>query len=147
LQRSIEVIRARSSAPRVAVRTKADVAVIPGASSRSGAVSDAIAVSATERTGLTDVLEAIRVAASDDRLSGIDVGDDVIVTRERQRRGLEAARAEVDAFRAAWESKQLPAVIAAVHLQAATEALNEIIGAVTVEDILDRVFRDFCVGK
>jgi tRNA modification GTPase len=34
-----------------------------------------------------------------------------------------------------------------VHLQAATESLNEMIGVVTVDDILDRVFREFCVGK
>jgi tRNA modification GTPase len=41
----------------------------------------------------------------------------------------------------------VPAVIAAVHLRAAVHALEEIIGAVDTEDILDRLFAEFCVGK
>jgi tRNA modification GTPase len=34
-----------------------------------------------------------------------------------------------------------------VHLRAATHALEALIGAVDVEDVLDRVFSSFCVGK
>jgi len=33
------------------------------------------------------------------------------------------------------------------HLRAAVLALDELIGAVTPEDVLDRVFAAFCVGK
>jgi len=36
---------------------------------------------------------------------------------------------------------------AAAHLRAAVSALDEVIGVVTAEDVLDRVFATFCVGK
>jgi tRNA modification GTPase len=35
----------------------------------------------------------------------------------------------------------------AVDLRAAVDALSEITGAVSTDDILDRIFREFCIGK
>jgi tRNA modification GTPase len=35
----------------------------------------------------------------------------------------------------------------AMDLRAATDALGEIVGAVCTDDILDRIFKDFCIGK
>jgi tRNA modification GTPase len=46
-----------------------------------------------------------------------------------------------------WATGTLPAPVAAVHLRAAVAALEELVGAVDTEDVLDRVFRSFCVGK
>ena len=57
------------------------------------------------------------------------------------------AREELRGFRAAWATRALPAVVAAVHLRQATHSLEELIGAVDIEDVLDRVFSSFCVGK
>jgi tRNA modification GTPase len=37
--------------------------------------------------------------------------------------------------------------VASVHLRAAVYVLEELIGAVDVDDVLDRVFSSFCVGK
>ena len=44
---------------------------------------------------------------------------------------------------------EVPAALKERYLavRAATEALDAVIGVVSVDDILDRVFRDFCVGK
>ena len=42
---------------------------------------------------------------------------------------------------------ELPAPVAGTHLRAAMRALEDVIGAVGVEDVLDRVFSAFCVGK
>ncbi|MEZ4413225.1 MAG: tRNA uridine-5-carboxymethylaminomethyl(34) synthesis GTPase MnmE [Gemmatimonadales bacterium] len=39
------------------------------------------------------------------------------------------------------------AVLAAHHLREAARALEELIGVVDVDEVLDRVFRSFCVGK
>jgi tRNA U34 5-carboxymethylaminomethyl modifying GTPase MnmE/TrmE len=41
----------------------------------------------------------------------------------------------------------LPAEIAGTHLRAAELAMEELLGTVTVDDILDVVFREFCIGK
>jgi tRNA modification GTPase len=40
-----------------------------------------------------------------------------------------------------------PARVAPRDLRAAAMALESLIGAIDVEDVLDRVFSTFCVGK
>jgi tRNA U34 5-carboxymethylaminomethyl modifying GTPase MnmE/TrmE len=37
--------------------------------------------------------------------------------------------------------------VVATHLRAAVHALDELMGTIDMDDILGRVFRDFCVGK
>jgi len=69
-----------------------------------------------------------------------------VITRRRHARSLEAARDAVAAFATALESG-VPAVLAASHLREAEGALEELVGVVSSEDVLDVVFRDFCVGK
>ncbi|NWG24110.1 MAG: tRNA uridine-5-carboxymethylaminomethyl(34) synthesis GTPase MnmE [Pseudorhodoplanes sp.] len=65
-----------------------------------------------------------------------------LVTRERQRQALEqAARALT---RAVSESRE---DILAEELRVAAQALGRLTGRVDVEDILDVIFRDFCIGK
>jgi len=56
-------------------------------------------------------------------------------------------RAAIEHFREAWGGKKLPVTVAAVHLRTAVHALEELIGTVDVDDVLDRVFSSFCVGK
>mgnify|MGYP001608464087 FL=1 len=69
------------------------------------------------------------------------------MTRARHEAGLRRAEEELRAFRQAWAHGALPAPVAGTHLRAAVTALEELIGAVDVEDVLERVFRTFCVGK
>ncbi|MEJ2237262.1 MAG: hypothetical protein P8X82_03115, partial [Gemmatimonadales bacterium] len=69
-----------------------------------------------------------------------------LVTRERHRLALERAQEELAAFGEARKAG-LDGVVAATHLRSAVDALDEIIGVVTTDDILDRVFATFCVGK
>jgi len=73
--------------------------------------------------------------------------DAPVLMRERQRRALAQAHDEVIGFRRAWLESQLPAPVAAVHLRAAAHALEDVVGAIDVEDIFDRLFQTFCVGK
>ncbi|MGD2047024.1 MAG: tRNA uridine-5-carboxymethylaminomethyl(34) synthesis GTPase MnmE [Gemmatimonadota bacterium] len=77
----------------------------------------------------------------------VSVGTDVpVLTRRRHARGLERAREEVGAFRRGLE-EGLPPEVAAAHLLPAKTALEEILGVISVEDVLDAVFAEFCVGK
>lgn len=130
----------RTNGVVIPVRTKADLALSAEIS------SDVITVSAEMGTGLSRLLKAIDAAVSCHHTS-IPVLDDVLVTRERHRAGLAQADDEITQFLDAWESGALPAPVAAVHLYAAREALSDLIGVVDTEDVLDRVFRDFCIGK
>jgi tRNA modification GTPase len=72
--------------------------------------------------------------------------DAPVLTRARQRRGLELARTEVVRFGAALRDG-LPAEVASSHLRAAETALEDILGTISTETVLDAVFAEFCVGK
>ena len=69
-----------------------------------------------------------------------------LVTRERHARALHAARDELDLFLAGIAAA-LPPELAATHLRRAAGLLEELVGAVTPDDVLDAVFSRFCVGK
>ena len=68
-----------------------------------------------------------------------------LVTRERHRRVLEDAVAALD--RAWSEPSPRREDILAEDLRLAGRALGRLTGRVDVEDILDVIFRDFCIGK
>jgi len=126
---------AACQAPVVEVVTKVDLAA------RS---PDGLGVSVVTGAGL-EALRARLAEAAFGRL--LALGDvEPVVTRARHRAALERALEEVDAFYVARE-QQVDAVAAATHLRAAVGALDDLIGAVTPEDVLDRVFASFCVGK
>lgn len=68
------------------------------------------------------------------------------LVRRRQVSGVRRALAEVEAFVSAL-SGGVPAEMAATHLRPAETALEELLGIISQEDVLDHVFRQFCVGK
>ena len=104
-----------------------------------------VRVSAVSGEGMETLRDAIRSAV----MSCVATPDDdvPVVTRARHEAALRRAREELAAFRAEWARGHLPAPVAATHLRGAVTALEELIGAVDVEDVLDRVFRTFCIGK
>jgi tRNA modification GTPase len=68
-----------------------------------------------------------------------------LVMRERHRAHLqETVRALMDAQRAGEAGSE---EIMAEQLRLATRALGKLLGRVDVEDVLDVIFRDFCIGK
>ena len=138
-------IGAHTQATVLRVHTKMDLGPAPG-SGEDGVVS----VSAETGEGLRELLDAIDHAAAVDASAHMPsgaAGDGILITRERHRAGLLAALAELTEFLTVWEQGAVPAPVAAVHLYAARESLTELIGIIDTEDVLDRVFRDFCIGK
>lgn len=132
-------VASSTRAPQVLVRTKADVPA------RGVEMPATVSVSALEGRGLDALREAIRAAT---RAAHPPLPEDEpIVTRARHIAAIARARDEVAAFITAWDSEALPAPVAATHLRAAIHALDELVGAIDVEDVLGRVFRSFCVGK
>ena len=133
-----EAFLATAAAERtIVVRTKMDLGT-------GGGVDDGIFVSALTGSGLRDLRSALLALA----FGGIagEAGHAPLVTRERHARALRAARDEVQAFIAAIHA-EVPAEFAVTHLREAIAALEELIGVVSIDDVLDRVFGDFCVGK
>lgn len=133
--------RERSAAAHVVVlRTKLDLA--DGSEGATGA-ADELAVSVVTGEGLPELRETLLEKV----YAGLRKAEETpVVTRARQVAGLRRAVEELDAFLAA-RREGVPAEIAGTHVQEATLALEDLLGVVTTEQVLDRVFADFCVGK
>ena len=142
LRYATSVVASMTQAPTVRVRTKSDLL---GSSGRSDKRDGHLLASAETGEGLSGVSEAIARAL--ELSKGSIVLDAPLITRERHRYALERARSELQQFHDAFESRVIPAVVAAVHLREATRELEELFGVVDVDDVLDRVFGAFCVGK
>jgi tRNA modification GTPase len=125
-------------APVVQVRTKADLA--PDRVPAPGA----ILVSTVAGTGLDQLRRELARQAFGFLARGTDL--EPVVTRERHRVALQTALDELDRFAVA-RASGVEAAVAAAHLRGAVSAVEEIIGVVTPDDVLERVFASFCVGK
>lgn len=149
LGEAVAAAGAQTRAPVVAVRTKGDLAPVRDLASNRYELSDGapVVVSAVTGAGLADL--RARLEQMVHGAVGDEWRDTPLLTRERHRAAIALARAEVAAFQDAWSDgdRAVPVVIAAVHLRAAATALESLIGVIDVEDVLDRVFRTFCVGK
>ncbi|MCH7714606.1 MAG: tRNA uridine-5-carboxymethylaminomethyl(34) synthesis GTPase MnmE [Gemmatimonadetes bacterium] len=124
-------------APTLVVETKADL----GAGAAGAPV---LRTSAVSGVGLSELRTELARFAFANLSAQSEM--EPLVTRERHRAALAVASDEVDAFREARDSG-LEGAVAAVHLRAAVASLEDIIGAVTHQDVLDRLFASFCVGK
>ena len=126
----------------VVLRTKADVHPECGKPQALGLEKE-VHISAHTGEGIPELREALLQKA----FSGIRGDEEVpIVTRERQVRCLTKAWEDVEAFQAA-RVDGLPSEVAGTHVQDATLALEDLLGTVTTDDVLDVVFSSFCVGK
>lgn len=100
---------------------------------------DALFVSARAGTGMDALVDALRarvIAATE------SAPETPPLTRLRHRHAVEEAHAALDRARAAREPE-----LRAEDLRLAARALGRITGRVDVEDLLDVIFNDFCIGK
>jgi tRNA modification GTPase len=70
-------------------------------------------------------------------------GDDALFSRDRHRIGLETCLAHLRQALAAGLAMDLQAE----ELRLAGDALGRLTGRIDVEDLLDTIFREFCIGK
>jgi tRNA modification GTPase len=143
LTAAVAAIADLTAAPIVGALTKRDL--VTSGDQISPLPCPVVPVSASTGAGLAELLgEVTRVVAA---AIGPAHADTPMVTRARHRAALERARDELRAFRASWGADALPAPVAGVHVREAALALDDLIGAVEVDDVLARVFSTFCVGK
>jgi tRNA modification GTPase len=118
----------------ILVRNKADLAPVLA----SGDPHPAISVSAKTGAGIPALLKRLETEVA----QRFDVSGAPAITRARHREALQACRESL--VRA--ESAPQPELMAE-DLRLATRALGRITGRVSVEDVLDIIFKDFCIGK
>lgn len=114
------------------VRTKSDL-------DRSSK-ADRLAVSALTGDGLAELLGVIEA-----RLRGSLGSGDALVTRERHRTALETCLGHL--IRIQRGGPATPPELICEDLRLAVRALGQVAGYVGVEDVLDRLFSGFCIGK
>ena len=140
LEAALSAARDAGATRVLAVRTKADLV------SGSYEIEPDAAVSAATGVGVHELLLCIDARVSDVAAPPAEANAPGL-TRARHRRAVEVAARELAEFERAWGQERLPASVAAVHVRAAAEALTSLIGTVQADDVLDAVFRTFCVGK
>jgi tRNA modification GTPase len=101
------------------------------------AEAGAVAVSARNGVGIPAL-----IARLTDRVAGAFAGGELMLTRPRHRVALEACRDHLERGRGV----DLPELLAE-DLRLAARWLGRITGEIDVEDVLDQIFRDFCIGK
>ncbi len=104
--------------------------------------SSALALSATEGEGLEGLREALYQTA----LGGRTSGEDIVITRERHRQALAQAQSSLQRVSQSLQA-DLSEDLIAVDLNIALEHLGGILGKTFVDDLLDQIFNDFCIGK
>jgi tRNA modification GTPase len=100
-----------------------------------------VVISAVSGEGISDLLDRVAGIAE----SALGKGD-ALLTRERHRQALADAVASLSR---ALENLDggLPTELAAEDVRLAVRAVGRITGRVDVEEVLDRLFSTFCIGK
>jgi tRNA modification GTPase len=102
-----------------------------------------VEVSALTGEGIQSLKKAIKSLAMGRQY---EAGDSVLVSRLRHKTLLrQAGTALQNALRAIDDTHSAECV--ALELRIALNSLGEIVGVITNEDILDQIFREFCIGK
>jgi tRNA modification GTPase len=121
--------------PIVIVHNKSDL------QRRGSGSGDAISLSAKTGHGIDALRERIK------QLAGYrDLGEGAYTARRRHIDALQRAAAHFEAGRAALNDTHAGELLAE-ELRLAQQALGEITGAVSSEDLLGRIFSEFCIGK
>jgi tRNA modification GTPase len=98
-------------------------------------------ISAVDGSGVAALIAALTSFAKD----YFAAGESALITRARHRQALEDTMAALD--RALSSDARGHDELIAEELRAAATSLGRLTGRVDVEDILDVIFRDFCIGK
>jgi tRNA modification GTPase len=136
------------NAPVWAVRNKIDLdaagtdaagsRIVAGVAGRDG--GNRFAISAARGDGLPELIAALVGFAQ----NYFGAGESALIGRERQRILL---RQTADSLRRSTGVVEQGVELVAEELRTAVHSLGRLLGRVDVEDVLDVIFRDFCIGK
>ena len=152
LEKSLE----QGAAPAWVVRNKIDLdavetdAAVPGIDALSpgqpiGVLEQTqrhadFEISASRGDGIPELIAAMIVFAQD----YFGAGEGGLISRERQRKLLQETAVSLQRSLSAIEEGE---ELAAEDLRIAARSLGRLLGRVDVEDVLDVIFREFCIGK
>lgn len=101
-----------------------------------------VMISAKSGQGIDELLDCIAKTVVDEGISG----ESVMISRERHKKIMEEARVMISAAgRAVIEG--MPEECLAVDVWEAWKKLGEILGEAQVDEVIDSIFSEFCIGK
>jgi tRNA modification GTPase len=142
---SAQMPRLNEAAPHWLIKNKIDLVC----GDRDPQISDKteyefiFSLSATKGEGI-DALAAALAQFATDYFAG---GESAVITRARHREALEQTVSALDRALAETAGGNSREELIAEELRQAGSALGRLTGRVDVEDVLDKIFRDFCIGK
>ena len=152
-EQDLGFIKEYNQKPRVMVLNKQDLpsrvsleeleVIVQQDETKNKSATELIEASVLTGEGIDQLKQRLRMLATGRRHES---GDSVLVSRLRHKVLLQqAASALQHALTAIDETRSAECV--ALELRVALQALGEIVGVVTNEDILDQIFKEFCIGK
>jgi tRNA modification GTPase len=105
----------------------------------------AVRISAISGEGLAGLTEKIIEALSGNKNVAGESAD-ILITNARHKQLLDRALESLKKAETTFAGEE-PLEITALFLRECLDSLGEIVGLVTTEDILDRIFSEFCIGK
>ncbi len=152
IQKDMDLIQEYNHKPRVMILNKddlphqislKDIQKIVKHNKNNLSQTEYVQACALTGEGIDLVKRAVKKLAVGNRY---EAGDSVLVSRLRHKILLQqSAEALHNALVAIHDTHSVECV--ALDLRMALDALGEIVGIVTNEDILDQIFREFCIGK
>ena len=103
---------------------------------------ETLAISLKDEIGLDKLLNGLKKIVSKSMVGQ----EPPVITRTRHREALQSCLNSIKSAKTALLSGEEPEIVAE-ELRASTKSLGRVVGAVDVEDLLDVVFGDFCIGK
>jgi tRNA modification GTPase len=138
--RNFELEEVETATPVWTVRNKIDLDGVESAQLEQVSGDSRFAVSAARGDGLAGLIGALVAFAQ----NYFGAAEQALIGRERQRMLLRDAHGALQrSLSAAGKGEEL----VAEELRAAAYSLGRMLGRVDVEDILDVIFREFCIGK
>ena len=137
-----EVVEKVKDKKTVFVINKSDIA--NPAFQSSALIQPIINVSSLTGMGVDALKDAVySLCISSGSAAGVE---DVIITKIRHKQSIDNALKSIKEAAEALRGGQ-PLEVAALFLRESLDSLGEIVGVVTTEDILNRIFSEFCIGK
>jgi tRNA modification GTPase len=131
-----------------AVRHKARISLINKVDLPRELVVEEARLSPTISTSLLDGrgIDSLKREIVATGLSRPVSNEGIVILRERQRSALELAASAVGRARRSLAAGHPPDVIA-LDVMTALDHLGDVVGRTSPEDVLDRIFSEFCIGK
>jgi tRNA modification GTPase len=140
----LEVLAALGGKQTLVVLNKADQACRLDAADLNRRLPTTRFVQVSAITGFG--MDSLRQAICDTVFEGKAISDHPMLVNLRHKEALLRSDKALESLVQAVDQR-MPHEFLAADLRCAVDALGEIVGEVTTEDILDRIFRDFCIGK